>query len=236
LEDQITKKSSILLPGGIKQFEHLLEQNFIQGTHALIIGPGCESIANNLLKYYPSVNIIANDPDSVMQIRMKLKEDDKIKVKLMDYAHTDFEDGYFDLIYTQGSISVTDKKNIVKEIKRILTSCGVMCAGEVVSLKEPVPAFVNDIWELSGLEPIASSGIKKYYESKGFEVLSEKDFSPTLGDFYEKTRFAVSKASKDEKEQDKKYFSRMKHESNAYLKLGGDKYIGFKSLIMRKSN
>jgi ubiquinone/menaquinone biosynthesis C-methylase UbiE len=236
LEYQITKKSSVLLPGGIEQFEHVLEQNFPQGTHALIIGPGCESIANNLLKYYPSVNIIANDPDSVMQIRMKLKKDDKIKVKLMDYAHTDFEDGYFDLIYAQGSISVTDKKDILKEIKRILTSCGLLCAGEVVSLKEPVPAFVNNIWELSGLEPIASSGIKKYYESKGFEVLSEKDLSPTLGDLYEKTRFAVSKASKDEKEQDKKYFSRMKHESNAYLKLGGDKYIGFKSLIMRKSN
>ena len=45
-----------------------------------------------------------------------------------------------------------------------------------------------------------------------------------------------SKAGKDEKEENKKYFSRMKHESHAYLKLGGDKYIGFKSLIMRKLN
>jgi ubiquinone/menaquinone biosynthesis C-methylase UbiE len=236
LEDHITKKISILLPGGIKQFEHLLEQNFPQGTNALIIGPGCESLANALLKYFSSVHIIANYPYSVMQIRMKLKNDDRIKVKMMDYTQTDFENGYFDLIYAQGSISVTNKKDILKEIKRILTSRGIMCAGEVVSLKEPAPAFVNDIWELSGLEPIASSGIKKFYESKGFEVLSEKDLSPALGDFYEKTRFAVSKASKDEKEQDKKHFSRMKHVSNVYLKLGGDKYIGFKSLIMRKSN
>jgi hypothetical protein len=46
----------------------------------------------------------------------------------------------------------------------------------------------------------------------------------------------VSKASKDEKESDKKYFSQVKHESHAYLKLGGDRYIGFKSLIMRKLN
>ncbi len=86
------------------------------------------------------------------------------------------------------------------------------------------------------MEPVASSAIKKFYESKGFEVISEKDLSDTLSDFYEKIRFAVSKAGKDQKEQDKKYFSQMKHESHAYLKLGGDKYIGFKSLIMRKSN
>jgi ubiquinone/menaquinone biosynthesis C-methylase UbiE len=236
LKDLVIKKVGILLPGEIKQFEHLLEQNIPHGIHALIIGPGCESLANTLLKYYSSVNIIANDPDSVMQIRMKLKEDDKIKVRLMDYAHSDFRDEYFDLIYAQGSISVLQRKDILKEIKRILTSRGILCSGEVVSLKEPVPAFVNDIWELSGLKPITSSGIKKFYESKGFEVLSEKDLSSTLEDFYEKIRFAVSKARKDEKEQDKKHFSRMKHESNVYLKLGGDKYIGFKSLIMRKSN
>ena len=86
------------------------------------------------------------------------------------------------------------------------------------------------------LEPMASSAVKKYYESKGFEVLSERDLSTTLKDFYENTISVVSKTGKAEKEEDKKYFSRMKHESNAYLKLGGDKYIGFKSLIMRKLN
>lgn len=171
-----------------------------------------------------------------MQSRINLKDEDRIKVKMMDYAHTDFEDRYFDLIYAQGSISVPDKKDILKELKRILISKGLFCAGEIVSLKEPVPEFVNDIWERSGLEPIASLEIKKYYEGKGFEVIGEQDLSTTLRDFYDKTRYAVSKVSKNEKEEDKKHFSRMKHESNAYLKLGGDKYIGFKSLIMRKSN
>jgi len=165
-----------------------------------------------------------------------LKNDEKIKVKMMDYAHTDFQDNSFDLIYAQGSISVPEKRDIVKELKRILISKGLFCAGEIVSLKEPVPGFVNDIWEQSGLEPIASSEINKYYESKGFEILSEKDFSDTLQDFYDQLKSAVSKVSQDEKAADKKYFSRMKHESHAYLKLGGDKYIGFKSLIMRKLN
>jgi len=201
--------------------------------NALIVGPGCETVANQLRKSFSNINLIADDYDSVMQIRMKMKNDEKVNVKLMDFAHTDFENEYFDLIYAQGSISVTERKDITKELKRILTSRGLLSAGEIVSLKEPVPAFVADIWERSGLEPISSSGIRKFYEDRGFEVLSEKDLSDTLKDFYEKTKRTVSKMSKNEKDADKKYYSRMKHESHAYLTLGGDKYIGFKSLILR---
>jgi ubiquinone/menaquinone biosynthesis C-methylase UbiE len=167
---------------------------------------------------------------------MKLKDNDSIKIKMMDYNHTDFDDKYFDFIYAQGSISVPDRKNILKEIKRTLSDRGLLSIGEIVSLKVPVAGFVKDIWERNGLEPIASSGIKQYYESKGFEIISEKDLSDTLKDFYEQVMSTVSKAGKDEKEQDKKYFSQIKHESNAYLKLGGDKFIGFKSMIMRKTN
>jgi ubiquinone/menaquinone biosynthesis C-methylase UbiE len=236
VEDQIIKKISIQLPGGNKQLEHLLEQNIPQGIHALIIGPGCEHAAANLINHFTDINIIADDYNSVMQIRMKLKDEDRIKVKMMDYTQTDFKDDYFDLIYAQGSISVPERKDIIKEIKRILTGNGLLCVGEILSLKEPVPGFVSDILERSDLETLASTGIKKYFESKGFEIISEKDLSETLRDFYEKIRSEVLKVDKDEKEEDKKYFSRMKHESNAYLKLGGDKYIGFKSLIMRKLN
>jgi len=236
LAGEAIQTNNILLPGGNKQLEHLLEQDIPKGGQALIIGPNCESIAAKLIEYFTGLNIIADNYDSMMELRMKLKNENKIKVKMMDYAHTDFDKDHFDLIYAQGSISVPDKKAIVKEIKRILSGNGLICAGEIVSLKEPVPGFVNDIWERSGIAPIASSEIKKNYEAKGFEVLSEKDFSDTLHDFYDQLRTTVSKVSKDEKEADKKYFSRMKHESHAYLKLGGEKYIGFKSLIMRKLN
>ncbi len=236
LENQITKPINIQLPGGVKQFEHLLDQDIQHGDCALIIGTQCESIATALLNYFTNVYIIVNDYDSLMQSRMKLKNGSKIKIKMMDYAHTDFEDGYIDLIYSQGSISVPERKEISKELKRILKDQGLLCVGEIVSLREPVPEFVNDIWERSGLEPVASSKINHFFESNGFKLINEKDLSATLKDFYEKTRDAFSNAGKDEKELNKKYFSRMKHESNVYLKLGGNKFIGFKSLIMRKSN
>jgi ubiquinone/menaquinone biosynthesis C-methylase UbiE len=236
LSEKAIQTNSSLLPGGSKQLEHLLEQNIPKGEQALIIGSNCESIAAKLIEYFTKLFIITDDYESVMQIRMKLKDESKVKVKLMDYAHTDFQDKSFDLIYAQGSISVPDKNDILKEFKRIITGKGLFSAGEIVSLKEPVPGFVSDIWERSGLEPMAASEIKKYYEGRGFEVLSERDLSTTLKDFYEGTISAVSKTGKAEKEEDKKYFSRMKHESSAYLRLGGDKYIGFKSLILRKLN
>lgn len=236
LEDQITTPISIQLPGGVNQFQHLLNQEIHDGDRALIIGPQCESIAKALLSYFTNVYVITDDYDSLMQTRMKLKDEDKVKIKMMDYAHTDFDDNYYALIYAQGSVSIPGRKNILKEIKRILTEDGIISIGEIVSLKEPVAGFVKDIWERSAMEPIASSAIKKFYESKGFEVISEQDYSDTLKDFYEEIRLEFLKAGKEEKELDKKYFSRIKHESHAYLKLGGDKYIGFKSLIMRKSN
>jgi len=89
-----------------KQLEHLIEHNIPKGEQALIIGPNCESIAARLLDYFANLYIITDAYESVMQIRMKLKDEDRIKIKMMDYTHTDFKEGYFDLIYAQGSISV----------------------------------------------------------------------------------------------------------------------------------
>jgi hypothetical protein len=165
---------------------------------------------------------------------MKLGNTDRVNIKMMDYAHTDFSNDFFNLIYAQGSVSIPTRKNIIKEIKRIITKNGLLSIGEIISLKEPVAGFVKDIWDRSGLEPIASSTINKFYESKGFNIISEEDYSDTLKDFYDKVRLVASEASKEVKIQDKKYISRIKHESHAYLKLGGEKYIGFKSLILRK--
>ena len=235
LENKPVSFMGVPLPGGINQLKHLLEQNFPGGKRALFIG---STTASTVIKLnnYSEIFVISDNYDSLINLRINLKELDSIKIKMMDYSHTDFKDNDVDLIYAQGSISVYERKNILKEMKRILSVSGVLSVGEIVSIKEPVAGFVKDIWEQSGVEPIPSHSINKFYTDRGFEIVSEKDLSYTLKEYYEKVRYAVSKTGKDEKEQNKKLLSRMKHESNAYLKLGGDKYIGFKSLILRKSN
>ncbi|MCW8995741.1 MAG: class I SAM-dependent methyltransferase [Psychromonas sp.] len=200
-----------------------------------MVGPGCESIAVRFLEHFGEVIIIVNDYDWLMQSKMKFKDEEKIKIKMMDYAHTDFAKDHFDLIYAQSSLSVPERKEIIKEIKRILKTDGVFCTGEIVSLKEPVPAFVKDIWERGGLEPLPSSDIINYFTGKGFTIINAQDLSHTLIDFYQNIRDSVTNTSKKEKEENKKFYSEIKHESDVFLKLGGDKYMGFTSLIMRKT-
>jgi len=187
------------------------------------------------LEHFGEVIIIVNDYDWLMQSKMKFKDEEKIKIKMMDYAHTDFAKDHFDLIYAQSSLSVRERKEIIKEIKRILKTDGVLCTGEIVSLKEPVPAFIKDIWERSGLEPLPSSDIINYFTGKGFTIINAQDLSHTLKDFYQNIRNTVANTSKKEKEENKKFYSEIKHESDVFLKLGGDKYMGFTSLIMRKT-
>jgi hypothetical protein len=46
----------------------------------------------------------------------------------------------------------------------------------------------------------------------------------------------TSSLSNEEKSYHKKMLKRISHESNAYLKLGGNKFIGFISVILRKAN
>lgn len=214
----------------------MLDITDLAGNHALIIGPNCESIIVRLISTFSTINIISDDYDAVINYRMRLDVNDKIKIKIMDYAHTDFPDRHFDLIYAQGSISISERKNILKEIKRVISPEGIICIGEIVALTEPVAEFVKDIWEFSNLDPISSNKLTKFYESKEFIVLSERDHSSALKDFYEKARISASEVDKEEQDRNKKFLARIKHESNAYLKHGGNKFIGFKSLIMRKSN
>jgi SAM-dependent methyltransferase len=234
LAETLISSNDLLIPGGNEQFKHLLELKPSQCKNALIIGTGCEPIAKKLSNYYEDVNIITDNYDSLIQSRVRVGN--KIKIKLMDYSRTDFAYDYFDLIYAQGSLTLPARKNIIKEIKRILSAGGLLCAGEVIILKEPVPAFVKDIWDRNGLLPLTSSQIVNFYLNNGFELISEKYLTKTLKEYYTKVKNMISGISKSEIEENKKYFSQIKHESNAYLKLGGDKYIGFKSLIMRKLN
>ena len=88
----------------------------------MIIGSGCESIAIKLLQNITNVSIILNDYDSLMISRLELNNHEKINCKMMDYANTDFEKEYFNLIYAQASLSVPGRKEILKEIKRVLSN------------------------------------------------------------------------------------------------------------------
>jgi len=156
----------------------------------------------------------------------------------MDFEITDFEDSSFDLIYAQASISSLNRNKIIRELKRILRPGGYLCVGEIVSLKNDIPQFVKDIFDSSDLLPTFIGDFEKYYIDRNFEVIARYDLSKTLQDYYSKSASLLknAKGNLDDKEKSyyKKLLNKISHESNAYLKLGGDKYIGFTAALLKK--
>ncbi len=236
----MSEKQKILLPGGTGQFNHLIKYAGLNEKQVLIIGANSEALARMFLnKKASAVKIIVDDYDSLLNSRLILKKDD-IPVRLMEYDNTDFNKGSFDIVYSQAGISTPVRNKVIKEIKRIVKPDGVISIGEIVSLKHPVPQFVTDVWELNGIDALNMDDLKEFYTSKNLEVLDMRNLSGTLSEFYKQIKELVSKKGGDipvgEESYYKKLIKRIVHEANAYLKLGGDKYMGFVSIIMRNKS
>lgn len=231
----------IFLPGTDQQVKFFLDSADIRDKKVLIMGSGTRRITRILSDSAPAeIVIIVRDYDSLISMRYENEKSvlENIKVKMMDFDNTDFKADTFDIIYAQSSISGKDRNKIIKEVKKILNPQGIFCAGEIVSFKENPPAFIKAIWQSSDLLPLINDYAEKYYEDKGFEIINRKDLSYTLKDFYQQAEKLSAKSTDEMDEHEKSYYKKLLkklgHESNVYLNLGGDEYIGFKALIMRK--
>jgi ubiquinone/menaquinone biosynthesis C-methylase UbiE len=233
--------SQIFLPGGFKQFRILKSKYILPGKNVLVIGAGSEKIAEKMSEAGAvSVKMIVNDSDSLLSSRLNTDNKSSIVIKMMDFDNTDFDDEEFDLIYSQASVSTVNRNKILKEIKRILKPGGVICVSEMTSLSKTYPVFVKDIFETAGIIPLVNEECNSFYTEKNFTVLYEEDLSSSLKNFYENTAGLLKKnidnLTENEKSYYKKLLHKISHESNAYLKLGADKFIGLKLLILKKTN
>lgn len=231
---------NIFLPGGFKQFRILKSKYIIADKKVLIVGAGAEPVARKMLDANAIyVNLIVNDYESLMKARLLLSKESKINVKMMDYDNTDFNDEEFDLVYAQASVSTTNRNKIIKEIKRILKPGGTFCTGEIIVIKKEFPPFVGDIFESSDIAPLLHETCENYFIERKFEIMFKEDLSSSLKSFYETAALSlkdsITSLSEKEKSYYKKMLNKISHESNAYLKLGADKYIGFKMLILKKN-
>jgi SAM-dependent methyltransferase len=229
----------IFLPGTDRQTSAFLKRVEIKDKSVLIIGSGCEEIAeifhgNEAAEVY----LITDDEDSLFQSRFVLSELKEINVRMMEYDNTDFKAEKFDIIFAQGSTGTKRRNKIIKEIKKILKPEGYFCVGEIVSLSQTPPQFVKDIWENNDLSPLFKNEFKEYFLSKGFELIAEEDLSGTLKDFYSMSKRVLEESSKEftgkESGSLRKLLKTYSHEANAFLKLGGDKFIGYEMLILCK--
>jgi SAM-dependent methyltransferase len=234
-----SENKEIYLPGSIYQFLIFADKCQIQGKSVLVMGAGSEEISKLFVDHKAaSVIQIVEDEETLLASRLYLKEEKNISVRMMVFENTDFLNERFDIIYAQASISNSRRNKIVKEIKRILRPGGVLCVGENVQLDIDAPVFVTELWQASDISPLTNNEVSNYYKGRNFEVIYEDDLSSTLKDFYQTSlqllNKNVDKLSEREKAYHKKFLNKVSHESNAYLNLGADRYIGFKILIMKK--
>lgn len=230
----------IFLPGGFKQIRILKTKIVLNDKIVLIIGSGSEKIAEKMIESgASSVIMIVNDYDSLINARLNLIKDSKVVVKMMDFDNTDFKAEEFDLVYAQASISLLNRNKIVKEIKRILKPEATLCVGEITALTKDYPPFVKNIFDSSDILPLINDECGAYYKERNFSVVYEEDLSSSLKSFYEHTAQELDdkiyKLTDKEKSYYKKLLNKISHESNAFLKLGADRYVGFKMLILKKN-
>lgn len=235
------KEQLIFLPGGDKQFAHLISEVNIKDLDVLIIGSNTELLAQYFLdKEAVSVSVIVDNHDSLVQSRYLLRNNKNISSKMMEFTKTDFRDSSFDLVFAQASVSSPLRNKIVKETKRILKPGGYLNVGEIVSLKENPPAFVRDTWEAGDISPLNAEELSDYYEKRDFEIVDVKDLSTSLKDYYSTNKNLLDNTSGNLSDKEKSYYkkllNRISHESNVYLKLGGNSFMGFISIILRKTS
>jgi ubiquinone/menaquinone biosynthesis C-methylase UbiE len=232
---------TIFLPGGFKQFRILKSKYVLNDRNVLVIGSGSEKIAEKMIKSgASSVELIVNDYDSLINSRLNLSNDSKVSVKMMDFDNTDFNAEEFDLVYAQVSISSLNRNKIVKEIKRILKPEATLCVGEITFLINDYPPFVKNIFDTSDILPLLNDSCGTYYTERNYSVLYEEDLSSSLQSFYEHTAERLEDKIYTLTEKEKSYYrkllNKISDESNAFLKLGADRYIGFKMMILKKNS
>jgi ubiquinone/menaquinone biosynthesis C-methylase UbiE len=235
----LEKNRFIFLPGSGFQITKFLEGVAVKDKEILIIGSNSEEIAQIFIENKAGkVIIIVDDNDSLLRSRFLLSGSKVISVIMMEFSNTDFKDSSFDIIYAQASISRLDRRKILKEIKRILKPEGIICAGEVVNLEKEVPLFIQNLRDNSEIDALWTSNLNEIYLNAGFDIIAEEDLSHRLQNFYRENS-ALLNDNKDElTDQEKSYYKiilkKMSHESNAYLNLGGFKFMGFKMINGRK--
>jgi len=228
---------NVFLPGLKRQINFLFKHYNERPKKILVIGSASDFMANNFsAKYNVSVDLIVDDYESLLNSKLAVLQ--STKLRLMNFDSTDFDSSTFDLIYAQASISLTNRNKILKEISRIMKPDGYFCIGEIVALQKDIPSFVKNIFDSSDLLPLFINEIEKYYTDRNFIPLAKADFSDTLREYYTESesqlKQTLQKLRGNEKSYYKKLINKINHESNAYLKLGGDKYIGFVALLLQK--
>ena len=233
------KYNEVFLPGLQNQVRFLQDNLKLEDLDVLVIGTFSEPIAQRFaVAAKKKVHLIVPDFDSLLNANMILEGDESVKVKIMDYVCTDFEPNTFDLVYAQASISLENRRKIIKEIKKILKPGGYLCVGEITSNTKELPVFLQEAYYSSGIEPLFYDELLKYYSDLGFEFVKSEDLTHTLREYYSQCKRKLNNSKDELKSNEQSYYKkilkRISHESNLFVKFNAEKHIGFNAILLKR--
>lgn len=230
----------IFLPGGKKMFDYMSLKISAEGKKVLILGENSLEIAG-LFKSVKSDSVIVGvrDDETLMLERMRLT-DKSVSVRLLAFEATGLPHESFDIVYAQASLCVRYRDEIFNEVYKLLKHEGYFVLGELTKNEEKTPQFLNDLWAMQDIQPVTGEKLLNLLEAAGFVCKHAANLSGQLSSFYKTGRMMIEDYKKVHGDEirgtDKKQINTMKHEVNAYLKLGGDRYIGLNCYILKKEH
>lgn len=176
--------------GGYQGIEEMFDGIFLDDKQALEIGSGLGGAAIYLaLEHNMDITGVEVNPWMVQEStkRIPAEKNHQINFKLIENNRLPFEDNSFDIVYSKGVLThVPDKKELFKEIHRVLKSGGKLVIVDWLSpTKDKWGPILTKISEDEKLDLFAQTqdGYFKDLEACGFEDVIMQDYNSKYANY-----------------------------------------------------
>ena len=182
----------MLHPGGMRRTEELAEMcSIAKGCKVLDVGCGygrtARFLASKIGCHVTGVDISERMVDGGWSKVKKEGLEDRVELRLMSAESLAFPEDSFDVVISEGALTLVDKQVVIREMIRVCRRGGRIGLNELSWMKDPPRELVEKAQkELQGVSPLTydgwtqllvTSGLKKAqshryrYKSTSFEVL-----------------------------------------------------------------
>ncbi|OHD17826.1 MAG: hypothetical protein A2086_12545 [Spirochaetes bacterium GWD1_27_9] len=173
----------ILHPGGIEKTDEMAKQCNIDETKIVLdIGSGKGFTACYLAEKYKcqviGIDLSGDMIDYSYQLAKKKKLTDKVSFKKMDATNLDYEDDFFDIVFSECVTVLLDQKKALKESIRVTKKGGFVADLEMIWKKPPIEELIKktyDIW--GGFKTVTLEEWQNVFIENGLTNIKPVDFS-----------------------------------------------------------
>ncbi len=237
-----------LTPGGPRLTRAMLAQlptELREDPSASLLLMGCRMGENPLgiAEYFAGRIVgIEEDSESIFYAKMAATElglASRVSLQFMAPVATNFQPEQFRVVILEGVLSSYAPGRILKEAIRLLPEGGWLLASDSCWLEEGVPTYVRDVWESPDHKILTPPDVRALAEARGCTVYQLQEESAVLGPFYRQFQETVRGITKNRFEgmkHQKALVKHYKHEIDVFHRHGGDRYMGYFSLVARKGD